>query len=70
VETTSYSSNARGVPVLFSNNFEYNIHKVLEDPNGNYIIIDLTITNCLRLTLVNIYGPNNDDPDFLQKSPN
>jgi exonuclease III len=64
VEMTSFSSNARGVAVLFNNNFEYTIHSVTTDPYGNYIIIDLTIANCSRLILVNIYGPNNDDPDF------
>jgi exonuclease III len=64
VEMTSSSSNSRGVAVLFNNNFEYTVHKVLEDPQGNYIIIDLTIANCLRLTLANIYGPNSDDPVF------
>jgi exonuclease III len=65
-ESTSYSSNSRGVCVLFNNDFEYTIHKVNVDPNGNFIIIDLTITNCVRLTLVNIYGPNSDNPDFYQ----
>jgi exonuclease III len=57
VEMTSCSSNSRGVAILFNNNFEYTVHKVLEDPQGNYIIIHLTIANCLRLTLANIYGP-------------
>jgi hypothetical protein len=61
---TSYSSNSRGVAVLFNNNFEYTIHKVNVDSKGNFIIIDITIINCLRFTLVNIYGPNNDDPHF------
>jgi hypothetical protein len=63
-ESTSYMSNSSFCCVLFNNNFEYTIHKVNVDPNGNFIIIDLTITNCVRLTLVNIYGPNSDNPDF------
>jgi exonuclease III len=69
-ESTSYSSNSRGVCVLFNNNVEYTIRKVNVDPNGNFIINDLTITNCIRLTLVNIYGPNSDNPDFYQQLQN
>jgi exonuclease III len=64
VEMTMYSSNSRGVAILFNNNFEHTIHNVSIDPNGNYDIIDLTITNCVRQTLANIYRPNSDDPEF------
>lgn len=62
-----YSSNSRGTAVLFNNNFEYQLHKYKCDPNGNYVIIDMTLENFTRFTLVSIYGPNEDNPDFYRK---
>ena len=59
-----YCSNARGVAVLFSDNFEFEIHRKIIDNLGNYIILDITINNDIRLTLTNIYGPNQDNPKF------
>ena len=59
----SYQSNARGVAVLFNNNFEFKIKNVDRDINGNYIIILLTVMG-KDLLLVNIYGPNKDNPIF------
>ena len=58
-----YKSNARGVAILLNNNFEYEIHKMLKDENGNYIILDLTVDG-IRFTLTNLYGPNIDNPLF------
>ena len=60
------SSAARGVCILFKNNVSKIIHNVLADDNGRYIIIDIEIDG-VRLTLANIYGPNNDDSDFYIK---
>jgi len=59
-----YTSNARGVAILFNKNFEYTIHKYKCDPNGNFVALDVTLENYVRLTLINIYGPNEDNPDF------
>ena len=33
------------------------------DPNGRYVILDITL-DPIRLTLVNVYGPNSDDVQF------
>ena len=62
----SYQSNARGVAVLFNNNFEFKIKKVDRDVNGNYIFI-LVTTMGKDILLVNIYGPNKDSPNFYVK---
>lgn len=62
---SSLKSNARGVAILFNKNFEYKVHKCESDPNGNYVLLDLTIESN-RLTLVSIYGPNSDDPAFYE----
>jgi exonuclease III len=58
-----YKSNSRGVAILFNNNFTLNIFEEIKDPAGNYIITDIDVDD-IRLTLVNIYAPNIDDPDF------
>ena len=59
----SYTSQSRGVAILINNNFEYKIHNIFRDNKGNVLIVDITICN-IRLTLVNLYGPNTDDPMF------
>ena len=60
---SNYKSNARGVAILFGKDIDYKINTKITDDNGNYIILDLTIDN-QKLTLVNLYGPNQDNPAF------
>lgn len=62
---SSYKSNARGIAILFAKNFEYKVHKSISDPNGNFLLLDLTVQNN-RFTLASIYGPNTDNPSFFQ----
>lgn len=62
---SNFASNSRGVAILFNNNFEFKVHEVKKDDNGNKLILDITIEG-KRLTLINIYGPNRDDPEFYQ----
>ena len=59
----SFSSNSRGVAVLFNNNFEFKINNVYKDINGNWMIIKIFMyeTNFL---IINVYGPNTDNPAF------
>lgn len=42
--------------ILFNNIFEYVINKSKCDLKGNYIIVDITVFNEIRLTLITIYG--------------
>jgi len=58
-------THSAGVAIMFKNNFEFTIHHVETDPIGRFIIIDITAENN-RFTLVNIYGPNKDDPVFFR----
>lgn len=58
-----YKSNARGVAILFNNNFEFKVNRYKKDLNGNYIVVDLLIEQ-KQITLVNVYGPNKDSPQF------
>ena len=64
-----YSSNSRGVAILLNNNFEFKVNKVQCDENGNYIIMSIS-TMDKDLLLVNVYGPNRDNPNFYEKLTN
>ena len=59
----SYNSRSRGVAILFNNNFEFKINKIFRDQTGNVLIVDIKLSN-KSITLINIYGPNKDTPDF------
>lgn len=61
---------SRGTITLFSNDIEYKLSKVKIDRCGNYIISKIFFAKTYCITLVNLYGPNKDNPDFfLQKYP-
>ena len=51
--------------VLLNNNFEQKVKRIKTDKNGNYIILDMVIEE-KEITLVNLYGPNEDNPQFLK----
>ena len=54
---------ARGVAILMSNNFKYKVGTFEHDKEGNMIILDLIISD-IKIQLINIYGPNTDNPQF------
>ena len=51
--------------VLINNNFDPNVQIVQTDPQGRWIILNMLLDN-KQLWLVNLYGPNNDDPSFFE----
>ena len=57
------TSNKRGVMVLLNNNFQHDIGRIVTYPNGIFLILEITIQG-KKITLVNIYGPNEDRPQF------
>ena len=61
----SHTSNSRGVCILFSNYIEYKVHNSKTDQDGNMLTLDIEIEG-QRFSLVNIYGPNEDSPEFYQ----
>ena len=63
VHLSSGSRDSRGVAILFRSNFEYKILNERKDKAGNMLILDIQTGNN-TFTLVNIYGPNNDNPQF------
>lgn len=62
---STYKSYSRGTAILFNNNFEFKIHKTTCDKEGNYVVIDLEFRG-RRTTIITIYGPNRDNPDFYE----
>ena len=59
-------SNSRGVAILFSNDLDFTVHNHISDPEGNYIIVDITLDNT-RLTLISLHAPNQDSSNFFDK---
>ena len=55
------TSTKRGVMTLINNNFDQAVTKVVRDPNGNFLILEMSIQKQKNI-LVNIYGPNEDKP--------
>ena len=51
--------------VLINNNFEQTVKNIKTDKNGNYIILDMEIQG-KEITLVNLYGPNENSPQFYE----
>ena len=62
---SSYTTNSRGCMVLMNNNFEQKVNRIKTDKHGNYIILDMTI-QAKQITLVNLYGPNEDNVQFYE----
>lgn len=57
------NSNSRGVCILVNNNCDLTVYKEFYDNDGRVIILDAIIMG-QQFTLINIYGPNNDNPTF------
>ena len=60
---SSFSSNSRGVGILIKANHKISINSISRDPEGRFLILDIVIDG-FHVILVNLYGPNNDDPEF------
>ena len=58
-------SNSRGVVVLFRKNLEIIVHNVIKDKNGRFLILYVTLQK-QKWLLVNIYAPNDDNPEYFQ----
>ena len=60
---SSFLGNQRRVLTLINNTSEYDISEIKKDPNGNFLITELKISG-KKITLINIYCPNEDKPHF------
>ena len=63
------TSSARGTCIFIKRHVQKEIHKIISDPNGRYIILDISIDGN-RMTLASIYAPNDDSPDFFTEVRN
>ena len=59
------TKDSRGVSILIKNNCSHTVHKCIVDKDGRSIILDISFDD-IRLTLVNLYGPNLDNPAFFE----
>lgn len=66
VYQSTFSSKARGVAILIRKTIPFVFKSMVTDPGGRFILVTGTI-NSIPLTLLNIYAPNFDCPDFFCK---
>ena len=63
------NTNSRGVAVLFSNTFDFQVKDVNTDRAGNFLQLVIETYNT-KINLVNIYAPNLDNPNFYRSVEN
>ena len=63
---SNFNSKARGVAILIGKSIQFSASKVISDKNGRYLIVTGTLFH-IPILLVNIYAPNFDDPQFMNK---
>ena len=64
--TSSCSSSAKGVTILFRNPKKYEIIHTVSNHEGRYVLVQISIDDCVY-TLCNIYAPNEDSPNFFER---
>ena len=65
VVVAPYANNARGVAIL-TKNIDVTFSDTCIDEHGNFIITRARISDTVDFCLVNVYGPNSDEPDFYE----
>ena len=63
---SNFSAKARGVCILIKKGIPFQQTSTIADKNGRYIIVSGELYGNLTI-LLNIYGPNFDDPEFYRK---
>lgn len=66
VYQSNFSVKARGVAILIRKGVPFKLKTLKADKEGRYIILSGEIFS-FHITLVNVYAPNYDDPDFYKK---
>ena len=64
-----FKSNARGVAIL-TKGIQVKVCECRIDDEGNFIVAKVTLNDTIPVLLVNIYGPNDDSPDFYENIGN
>ena len=60
-----FTSQSRGVAIFINNKIDFQLNSEFKDENGNLLILNCNIYG-KTLNLVNLYGPNKDDPYFFK----
>ena len=63
VFVANFSSHARGVAILIHKSIPFQVNTTTLDPGGRFIILQGSLFG-QNLILVNVYGPNKDEPQF------
>ena len=58
-----YASNARGVMILIHKSIPIQVEKITKDPAGRFVIVQGVLFS-EKINLINVYGPNDDNPNF------
>lgn len=64
---SSYTSNSRGVCILFSKKLPFTLESCVKDSNGRYIIIKGSLYG-KYISILNIYAPPGHPTDFITKA--
>lgn len=59
------SGRKRGVAILIHRQINFTQLTIHKDPEGRYILVNGVIDG-VKVSLFNIYAPNEDEPDFLR----
>ena len=62
-------TNARGVTILLTPNFEYSVSNISGNNEGNILSIDLKLSDS-SLRIINVYAPNVDSPQYFREVEN
>lgn len=63
---STFSAKARGVAIVIKKGVPFRQTSTIADKNGRYILVTGEM-HATPITLLNIYGPNYDDPEFYRK---
>ena len=63
---STFSTKSRGTSILINNTFEFTIGQTKVDPGGNYVLVEIKLSNDFVFIVGSIYGPNEDSPKFYQ----
>lgn len=63
VFSVCYNTQARGVIILIHKSVPFQVQNIIKDPAGRFVIIQGELL-AERINLLNIHGPNKDDPKF------
>ena len=59
-------TNARDVAILIRKNVEVKVIREHKDKEGRILILEI-VSNNMNFTLVNVYAPNSDRPEFIEQ---